>query len=276
MASSFIIAGNVVRRHPLKFLLLVLIEMLFFSLVGYLLFIFSLTLQSSMENIGTFLQSQDWMAQTPTSENIASLNIPLTDVRIMEKESERISHSAFFLALWTSVLFALSRAFNYTLSGSLLFSSQRRKSIAVQFLKSLAISSLFTLLLFLCGWLAISQVVKQILVPTAGQSFSYTIPLIGFLLVLYFFPIAMALAQKEKIKNFLHVFPPANFFSLIRMLMIYLLVLCIAALPLFFAAFYLEQLGMLALILLIASICAIAIGRLVIISAVFENASKEK
>lgn len=267
MLRSFIDAVISVRRHPWLFAALIAVEAIFFILLALLLYSFAAAFMSSLQAMDAFLLAQPWMTADPSQENLADLNIPATDLSVMQLHNAAISRAALFLALWGGVLFVFSRALSYALSSSIIGRASLR-GLAVRFGKSLLVAAVFGAAMAYLGWMATADIAGHFFSPEGSPAPLYILPLLGLLALLYLFPPALSLCQAHPLAGIPRALLRLGFFSFFRIIGHYLVILLLVALPILPLLFFTEHQFWMDAALLLLALIAMAYGRLVIVCLV--------
>ena len=180
MFTAFSQGFTSLRRHPWLFLLLIAAEAIFFTFLALLLYSFAATFMSSLQAMDAFLLAQPWMTADPSQQNLADLNIPATDLSVMQLHNAAISHAALALVLWGGALFVFSRALSYALSSSIAVREPSR-GLAVRLGTSLLVAAVFVAAMMYLGWTVIVGLVGNFFSPEGSAAPLYILPLLGLL-----------------------------------------------------------------------------------------------
>jgi hypothetical protein len=188
------------RNRPVSFCSIIALQLLFFIALAILLFSYSQSIVEPLQNINDELMSQRWMNETPTTEKLQELNIPATDVKLIDDETHRmevltIKLYASIIAL-VMVLGSLIAALSYRIT-----LGHPWKKIRGHMLRFSAVVFFGLSTLFLLVHSAIILFVKQFFTPNASQTYLFMLPLFVAAMLLYFVPIAFAIIPHTQLKD---------------------------------------------------------------------------
>lgn len=264
MFTAFSQGFTALRRHPWLFLLLIAVEAIFFTSLALLLYSFAATFMSSLQAMDDFLLAQPWMTADPSQQNLADLNIPATDLSVMQLHNAAISRAALVLVLWGGVLFVFSRALSYTLSSSIAVREPSR-GLAVRLGTSLLVAAVFVAAMMYLGWTVIVGLVGNFFGPEGSAAPLYILPLLGLLALLYLFPLALSLCQTHPLTGIPLALLRLGFFSFFRIMGNYMAILLLAALPVLPLLFFTEHSFWMDAVLLLPALAALVYGRIVVV-----------
>ena len=256
----------ILRTHYGFFSLLLLLELIFFCIVGIFLYQYASGLAESMEEFTSLINEQKWLGEEPTQENLAELNIPSTDIAGFQTQYAKMLKMTLSLFLKIGIIFVLFRSLSVAISHYLLF-PDKKKSLFAYLAKQFLVTSLFAAGFFLLFSLALKSTTSQFVLGTTS-SYAFAWPVIGIIVLLYFFPVACGLLGHVALRRLLHEtqrigtrkFPVIAFY--------YLLLFLLLALPLILLATFLEQLGFLAVLLALLFLSAIVFARLALLTLI--------
>src|SRR3989338_1599102 len=202
--------------HKRIFLLLLILEAVFFIILGIFLFGYSIDLGNSMEEFTALVNSQQWMVQEPTRENLESLNIPSADIEAFSSQTKKMVSLTLLLLLKSGILFALFRSLSFALSLHLL-QPLKPKQLMMHFLKYLAICSSFLGIILLLIT-SIAKTLTNHITNGASLSLGFYLPAIGIAFLMLLYPVIMGISPSTRLsslpqdslrmalKNFLPIF----------------------------------------------------------------------
>lgn len=190
------------KEHKISFTSIILLQLLFFSSMGIVLFTYSQSIVGPLQSINDNIMSQEWMQEMPTEENLKELNIPSTNVAAIEAEKRKMANATIKLYISIIAFFILFQGVAWALSYRIA-SKRSWKESAVDFGKFSVVALFALLALFILIHSAVILLTDQFFTPNASQTYLFMLPLFVAVLLSYFIPIAFALTGTAPLKEIL-------------------------------------------------------------------------
>jgi hypothetical protein len=191
---------SLVRKNLLLFVVIILLEFLFFVSASGALYTYSQAIVEPLKHINTYLTQQRWMQELPTEKNLQELNIPATDLGLIDAEKQKMLFATLRLYFSLSLLFIAFLGLVWACSYRIvhLFNA---KEFLRSYGKFAAVAAIFLLVLFGLLHATIVLAARQFFLPDAAQTYFFMLPLFLGVMVLYFMPVAFALLPRSSLRN---------------------------------------------------------------------------